>query len=213
MVFHIAWSSPIEVWYAVRCLICACQVQYSTWKHDITSRHHSVMQWNENIEKTPEKLTFNFFQQVVFYPKICSQQCLDNALICFKEDKRIQVNCETVQHGRAVLLSRQKLPKKLSKGKNIDTNFINHQNRYSIWRYRWLEFDFVYSFISFAFLLQAEGRIWCAQEISRKLTTTFDVDMEKEGRSLVEQLPMYERHRRLMNKKEEQKEKREKKEE
>jgi len=62
-------------------------------------------------------------------------------------------------------------------------------------------------------LLQAEGRIWCAQEISRKLTTTFDVDMEKEGRSLVEQLPMYERHRRLMNKKEEQKEKREKKEE
>ena len=172
MFFHISWSSPIEVRYALRCFICACQIQYSTWKHDITSRHHSVTQWNENTPKTMEKLTFVFFNRSFFTQKIVDSNAWTTHFSCFKEDKRIQDNCETVQHERTVFPSRQKL-QKLSKRKNIDTHLTN-QNRYINIPPAWIWF--VYSFISFAFLLQAQGRIWCVQEIPRKLTTTFDVD-------------------------------------
>ena len=157
MFCHISWSSPVEVRYAFRCFICVCQIQYSTWKHDITSRRHSVTQWNENIAKNTEKLTFAFFNRSFFTQKFVDSNAWIMHFSCFKEDKRIQDNCETVQHERTVFLSRQKL-QKLRKRKNIDTNLTN-QNRYINIPLAWIWF--VYSFISFAFLLQAQGRIWC----------------------------------------------------
>ena len=201
------------------------RAKFST-AHENTTSHQGTTAWRSET-KTSQKLWKNlllFFNRSFFTQKIVDSNAWITRFSCFKEDKRIQDNCETVQHERTVLLSRQKL-QKLSKRKNIDTNLTN-QNRYTNIPLAWIWF--VYSFISFAFLLQAQGRIWCVQEIPRKLTTTFDVDtclrcasqrepsrksttgaedLEKEGRSLVEELPMYERHRRLMNKKEEQKKK------
>ena len=75
-----------------------------------------------------EKLTFVFFNRSFFTQKFVDSNAWTMHFSCFKEDKRIQDNYETVQHERTVFLSRQKL-QKLSKRKNIDTNPTN-QNRY-----------------------------------------------------------------------------------
>ena len=190
-------------------------VQYMKTRHHIKAPQRDAVK--RKHRKNYGKLTFVFFNRSFLTQKFVDSNAWITHFSCFKEDKRIQDNCETVQHERTVFLSRQKL-QKLSKRKNIDTNLTN-QNKYINIPLAWIWF--VYSFISFAFLLQAQGRIWCVQEIPREAdnylwcwylrcasqrepsrkSTTGAEDLEKEGRSLVEELPMYERHRRLMNKK------------
>ena len=141
--------------------------------HENTTSHQGTTAWRSET-KTSQKIRKNllFFQQVVFYPKICWQQRLENAFLLFQRGQaywRQLWNRATRKNSFPIKTKAAKL----SKRKNMDTNLTN-QNRYINIPLAWIWF--VYSFISFAFLLQAQRRIWCVQEIPRKLTTTFDVD-------------------------------------
>ena len=120
-------------------------VQYMKTRHHIKAPQRDAVK--RKHRKNYGKTYFCFFNRSFFTQKFVDSNAWTTQFSCFKEDKRIQDNCETVQHERTVFLSRQKL-QKLSKRKNIDTNLTN-QNRYINIPLAWIWF--VYSFISFAF--------------------------------------------------------------
>ena len=57
-------------------------VQYMKTRHHIKAPQRDAVK--RKHRKNYGKTYFCFFQQVVFYPKICWQQCLDNALLLFQ---------------------------------------------------------------------------------------------------------------------------------